>query len=222
VIKNTNKKSIGFIFGPNGVGKGTLADNICDEFNYYHFSMGVVIGKWANERGHKKIREQIDEGEFVDDEHIREALLEKVESLRHRNIIFDGVPRKITQVKLIKEVCEKFGYDVDWAIVLDASMDVIVERLTERVVAPDGKIYHLKYNPPPKKYSPDELVTRPDDRPEIVKKRYKYYVEHTLESLNNDYFEEVPTLKIDATKTIAQVTAEAEKFVKKICESKED
>lgn len=220
MTENATKKSIGFIFGPNGVGKGTLADNICEEFGYYHFSMGVVIGKYANERGHKMIREQIDDGEFVDDEHINEALFEAVENLKHKNIIFDGVPRKASQVKFIKEICEQFGYTVDWIIVLSAPEEVIVERLTERVVAPDGKIYHLKYSPPPKKYLADQLITRPDDRPEIVRKRYHYYMMHTLESLSASYFADVPTLSIDATKSIGQVTRDAEDFVGELREKK--
>jgi adenylate kinase len=219
VLRDVTKKSIGFIFGPNGVGKGTLADLVSEKFQYYHYNMGAVVREYADMRGHEDIKKLVDNGILVDDEFIHDTLLDKIEHLRYQNIVFDGVPRRNVQVSFMQEICDKHGFSPEWVIVLHAPMDVIMERLTERVMAPDGKVYHLRYNPPPAHYKPEELVTRPDDRPEVVQKRYEDYVTLSLECLSHPFFLDIPTFTIDATKSISEVCHQAELFLTDIHEN---
>jgi adenylate kinase len=218
MLRDVTKKSIGFIFGPNGVGKGTLADVISEKFQYVHYSMGVVVRDYALERGHEQVKELVNNGILVDDEIIREALHEKVDHLRYDNIVFDGVPRKLSQVEFMQEICEKHNFSAEWVIVLSAPLDVLIERLSERVMGPDGKVYHLRYSPPPAHIKPEELTTRPDDRPEVIKKRYEDYMALTLECLSHPFFLEIPTISINATQSIERVCDEGVQFVSDIYE----
>lgn len=216
VLRDMRKKSIGFIFGPNGVGKGTLAETISEKFEYYHYNMGEVVREFADKKGNEEIKQLVDNGILVDDDFIHSSLAEKIKELRYDNIVFDGVPRKFSQVHFIQELCEYHGYSPEWVIVLNAPVEVILERLSQRVMGPDGKVYHLTYNPPPAHFTPDQLHTRPDDRAEVVQKRYEDYVTLTLECLSHPFFLDIPTLNIDATQSITKVCEKATDFIAEI------
>ena len=62
---------------------------------------------------------------------------------------------------------------LDVVIQIDVARELLVERATlRRMDRQTGRIYHLKYNPPP---AGVEVVHREDDREETVKKRLDEY-----------------------------------------------
>lgn len=211
------QKYIGFIFGPNGSGKGTLAKKLAEENDYTYISNGRVIRDWAEANNRKDLLEMIDEGEFIDDKTVSHILEEKFKTISHnQKLLIEGVPRKASQVSFIAELSKKYNFKPLWVIVLHAPLEVLIDRVKDRVFAPDGHVYHMTLNPPPKKYKLSELYTRLDDRPEIVRKRFEYYITHTLECVSDEYFLNAQIKTIDATKPISDVFEEGRHFIKEV------
>lgn len=212
------KKKIGIIFGPNGAGKGTLAERLCIEYDYAYLNMGQTIREWINKdlEKNRHLRKEINNGNLIDDTVVEEALREKFESIhksKHKDMVFDGLPRRRTQVAFIKDLCEKYDYSIEWIIVLSISLEEVLERVSQRVVAPDGTVYHYKFNPPPAEIDPKTLKHRKDDRPAIVKKRYNELMINSLDCLSHPFFKDVKVANIDASESIEQVFDEACAFL---------
>ena len=211
------KKNIYFIFGPNASGKGTLSQHLSDKYGYYHLNAGNCLRDWAATNNRFEILDTIDDGEFVPDDVMRAALEDKFTQIGHLiDVMMDGFPRKLSQINILRDICKKYDYEPKFMIILNVPLEVVVERVKERVTAPDGNVYHMTLNPPPKQFKMSELHPRPDDAPGIVEKRYEFYVTHTLEVLSDQFFKDIKVCSIDATKSIPEVFEEAEKFVKSL------
>ena len=79
---------------------------------------------------------------------------------------------------------ESEGINIDHVIEIDVADEEIVQRLSGRRQHPaSGRIYHLVYNPPKVEGKDDEtgedLVQRPDDQEETIRKRLKAYHSET-------------------------------------------
>ena len=79
---------------------------------------------------------------------------------------------------------ESEGIKIDHVIEIDVADEEIVQRLSGRRQHPaSGRIYHLVYNPPKVEGKDDEtgedLVQRPDDQEETIRKRLKAYHSET-------------------------------------------
>jgi adenylate kinase len=208
------KKIIGFIFGPNGSGKGTLARHIAESYGYCHINTGRCLREWAEKNNRKDIIKLIDNGDFVEDLLVEVALRERFEKLMsYKGVIIEGVPRKLSQVNMIQRICKDFNFVPEFLMILNVPLDILIDRVKDRVVAPDGHVYHMKLNPPPKHFKLSELHTRPDDCVEIVKKRYESYISMTLECISDGFFLNSKVLSIDSTKPINEVFTIADNFL---------
>ena len=91
------------IFGPPGAGKGTQANNLVKEFNLNKVSTGDLLRKEIKKKTKLgiDIENIINKGNLVSDEIINN-LLENISSKKenHNRLIFDGYPRKLSQVKI--------------------------------------------------------------------------------------------------------------------------
>ena len=188
--------------GPPGAGKGTQAQRLAKEKGFVHISTGDLLRE-AVQKGTplgKKAKEYMDRGELVSDDLII-ALIEEVFP-EHGNVIFDGFPRTIKQAEALDEMLQKKGMKVDHVLLFELSDEEIIERLSGRRIDPKtGKVYHIKYNPPPPGV---EVIQRDDDKPEVIKNRLKVYREQTAPLI--EYYEKKGILrKIDASKPVEEV-----------------
>ena len=188
--------------GPPGAGKGTQAQRLAKEKGFVHISTGDLLRE-AVQKGTplgKKAKEYMDRGELVPDDLII-ALIEEVFP-EHGNVIFDGFPRTIKQAEALDEMLRKKGMKVDHVLLFELSDEEIIERLSGRRIDPKtGKVYHIKYNPPPPGV---EVIQRDDDKPEVIKNRLKVYREQTAPLI--EYYEKKGILrKIDASKPVEEV-----------------
>jgi adenylate kinase len=172
------------IFGPQGSGKGTQAKLVSEKFNLFYFQSGEFLREKA--KSDPRVDEIINQrGEMIPDEEmfllLKNYLTEKLPSLD--NFIMDGYPRSLKQYELLSAWLKEKGGKVDIAILLVISDEESVRRLSARVVCEKcGTIYNLITNPPPgeKCVCGGNLVQRPDDTPEAIKKRLADY--HTITS----------------------------------------
>lgn len=196
------------LLGAPGSGKGTQAAALVKHFGYNHVSTGDLLRKEIAEESElgKRVQSIMDAGNLVDDQTVLE-LLSKNCDVFNSSYIFDGFPRNLEQAQLLDKVVLKETASL--AILFDLDLEVIVERIVNRRVAPkSGEIYNLISRPPKKEgvcdVSGEPLIQRKDDNEETVRNRLKVYEEAINPVLN--YYESKGILrKIDASLASHQV-----------------
>jgi len=175
--------------GPPGVGKGTQASRLAQEFSIPHISTGDILReeiKAGTELG-RLAQSFIDDGNLVPDRVAVDIIRRRLRQPDTRNgYILDGFPRTVPQAEMFEKLLEELGSRLDRVIYLEASEEVLVKRLGgRRVCRSCGKIFHL-VNMPPKvdgvcDLCGGELYQRPDDEPDSVRHRFRVYQEKTAD-----------------------------------------
>ena len=189
------------IFGPPGAGKGTQANNLVKEFNLNKVSTGDLLRKEIKKKTKLgiDIENIINKGKLVSDEIINK-LLENISSKKenHNRLIFDGYPRKLSQVKNLDKMLNKHNQKISCVLNLKVEKDVIVKRILGREVCSKcGNIFNKFFYPANKNtHGCDSkfLEKRSDDNEETVIKRLETYTDITSPIL--DYYEKQNLLTI--------------------------
>lgn len=193
--------------GPPGAGKGTQAEKLVEEKGFVQLSTGDILReavKKGTDLG-KKAKEYMDAGKLVPDDLIIEIIEEKLKELEGKDIILDGFPRTIPQAEALEKMLPHVGRKLDAVILFDVPDEVVIERISGRRIDPKtGKVYHVKYNPPPPGV---EVIQRDDDKEEVVRNRLKVYHEQTAPLI--EFYKNKNILKVlDATKPPQEVYKE--------------
>ena len=162
--------------GPPGSGKGTQSEALRERLGVPQISTGDML-RAARKAGTPLGREAdafMSAGKLVPDEVVIGLVEERVEQAdAQKGFILDGFPRTVPQADALAALLGRLGKPLDRVVQIDVPRELLVERATlRRTDKRTGRIYHLKYSPPP----PDaELEQRADDREETVKKRIEEY-----------------------------------------------
>lgn len=192
--------------GPPGSGKGTQAEHICQKYGIPQVSTGDML-RAAKRAGtlDPKYLAIMDSGKLVPDEAIIELIEGRLQAPDTQpGFLLDGFPRTVPQAEALDALLAKKGLKLDRVVQLDVPRELLFERLVNRRTdKKTGKIYHLKYNPPP---ADAELEHRADDMPETVNKRQDAYEAQTAALL--PYYEAKGLLKrVDGVGKPDEVTA---------------
>ena len=176
------------LLGAPGAGKGTLAGAIKDQLGVLHISTGDLIRaeiKAGSAIG-LEIKRYVESGGLVPDDVVTRMIEEKVKATvsGSKGLMFDGFPRTSAQASDLDHVLAVNGSAIDFALYLEASIDVVLQRLTgRRVCKKCGALFHLTNVPPKKAGICDacggELYQRADDNQETILKRMAVYNEQT-------------------------------------------
>lgn len=174
------------LLGPPGSGKGTQAKNLSRYFNLPHISTGDLL----REQIHKKttlgktVAIYMQKGQLVPDEIILHMLFERTSvSDCQKGYILDGFPRTLAQAEKLQVYFEQNQLE-PFVFNLDLSDQMIIKRLSNRLIcAKCHTPYHL-FNSPPKKAGicdtcHTNLIYRSDDQPEVVSNRLRVYHNQT-------------------------------------------
>ncbi len=166
------------LIGPPGAGKGTQAARLVERFRIPHISTGDMFRaavKAGTPLG-KQADEYMKSGGLVPDELTIAMLLERIaEPDAREGFMLDGFPRTLPQAEALDRALEGAGVKLDLCLVIEVPDELIVERAVGRRTDPEtGKIYHLKFNPPPAEIAA-RLVHRKDDTEEASRKRLATY-----------------------------------------------
>lgn len=166
------------VMGVQGCGKGTQAKLLAGRFDLIHICVGDIF-RW-NIQSHTKlaarIKRIVNAGRLVPDDIVEEVVQRRL--LEHDwnyGFVLDGFPRNRPQSEFFLE-----SYDTDAVVLIEASDDVVLERvLARRLCSRCGLDYNLIFHRPD---NPDEcdvchgqLVARADDVEEVIRKRIADY-----------------------------------------------
>jgi adenylate kinase len=193
------------LFGSPGSGKGTQAKLLGQCLSGPHISTGDML------RGHiaaddeigKEAQRLIKAGKLVPDEMVNVLVRERLKAADCcGGVILDGYPRTVNQAKVLLGLMGEDGFRAS-VVHLVVDYEKIVSRLSGRRQCPVcGTLYNLTTNPPKVAGICDKdgttLVTREDDREEVIRERLHEYDVQTVPILN--FFREsgVPLFEVNA------------------------
>ena len=176
------------IFGPPGAGKGTQAPRLAARLAVPHIATGDMLR--AHVKGNTALgieaKGYMDAGELVPDDLVVRMLGERIaEPDAAGGFLLDGFPRTVPQAVALDAMLVERGRALDFVLVLDVSEEEVVRRISGRLVAKNGRIYHELYDPPKVPGVDDDeglpLERRPDDEADVVRNRYRnVYLAQTL------------------------------------------
>lgn len=171
------------LLGPPGAGKGTQAHLICHHFNIPQISTGDMLRAAVQAQTELGLlaKNIMDKGALVPDHLMIELVKHRIlETDCANGFLLDGFPRTLEQAEALK----KSDITIDYVIELDLDDEIIVKRMTGRLVHPgSGRVYHKEFNPPriagQDDITGENLISRKDDQEETVRKRLTIYHEQT-------------------------------------------
>jgi adenylate kinase len=183
------------LLGPPGAGKGTQAKRIRERYQIPHVSTGDLLREnvaLGTELG-QAAKAVMARGELVSDDLVCNMVRERLlQADCKRGYVLDGFPRTAAQAGWLDALLEHEIFDNPratraWPIVirLDVDYNQLLLRITGRRSCPTcGRIYNVHFQPPRADEICDEshgtkLVTRNDDRLEIIQPRLTAYQEQT-------------------------------------------
>ncbi|HDZ77060.1 MAG TPA: adenylate kinase [Candidatus Omnitrophica bacterium] len=193
------------LLGPPGAGKGTQAKSLKSYFNLIHISTGDLLRKAVSENTKLGVeaKEFIERGDLVPDKLVIELINERLSKPDvSRGFILDGFPRNDSQADILDKMLQKKNIILNYVVYLEASEEIIIQRLSgRRVCRSCHENFHVKNMPTKVEGICDicggELYRRSDDQEEAIRNRLKIYTEKT-ESLVDYYSSQEKLLKIDA------------------------
>ena len=179
------------IFGAPGAGKGTYSSRLQAKLGVEVIATGDIFRELMKEDSElgRKVRSYVEKGLLVPDEVVEEVLKQRFSKIpKGKGFILDGYPRTLKQAKILDSITK-----IDVILLLDVPDWIIIERLsTRRICRNCGTVYNIRFLKPKVEDVCDKcggpLYQRPDDNPEVIKKRLQVYQEQTKPLL--EYFKE--------------------------------
>ncbi len=173
--------------GPPGSGKGTQAKRLASRFGIPHISTGDMLREAVADGTELGLQAApiMASGGLVSDDLMIGIIKERLARPdAGPGFILDGFPRTIVQAEKLDGIVGN-GTDPLRVLQLLVPDDAIVRRITlRRTCAQCGAIYHLENNPPANDSVCDrcgaEVIARPDDTEEAVRKRLESFHRQTM------------------------------------------
>lgn len=208
------------ILGPPGSGKGTQAVRIADAIGLKHLSTGDLLREavaGGMELG-LKAGDYMSRGLLVPDGIMLGLIEEELGTLGDAGWILDGFPRTLEQAEALSAMLEEHGLKIDGVILIEVEEELVIKRLSSRLVCPNCKAVYGIDNMDAVSDGRcgdcgTELVKRPDDEEETIRRRLHVYEEQTAPVV--DYYRGRGGLKkVDGAGKIDEITAEIVRVLK--------
>ncbi|RUS16176.1 adenylate kinase-domain-containing protein [Endogone sp. FLAS-F59071] len=176
------------IMGPPGAGKGTQAPLIKEKFNVCHLATGDMLRAAVSAKTPMGLeaKKVMDAGGLVSDEIMVGMIKDNLENNKECQLgfILDGFPRTVPQAEKLDEMLESKKQALSCAVELNIDDNLLVSRITGRLIHPaSGRSYHKEFNPPKVPNTDDvtgePLIQRSDDNEATLKKRLVTYHQMT-------------------------------------------
>ena len=174
------------ILGAPGSGKGTQAARIAKRLGLRHLSTGDMLREAVARKTElgAEAESYMKGGLLVPDDLILGLIGEELKKDETRGWILDGFPRTLAQAEALEKLLAGRGETIDRVLDIEVDPELIVKRLASRRVCPKCKaVYNLDTIKTKVRGTCDlcgeELVKRPDDEEETVRRRLRVYEEQT-------------------------------------------
>ena len=176
------------LLGPPGAGKGTLAGSLKEKLGFLHISTGDMLRDEMASGSSlgREVKSYVDNGKLVPDDVVIKIIETKLtgDTQVKSGFMLDGFPRTITQAKDLDKILKRIRQPLQYAFYLEASLPVILQRLTGRRVCKNcGALFHIQNKPPKTENVCDEcsgpLYQRPDDNEATIRTRMDVYRKNT-------------------------------------------
>tara|TARA_X000000950_G_scaffold158219_1_gene194029 strand:- start:105 stop:656 length:552 start_codon:yes stop_codon:yes gene_type:complete len=176
------------LFGPPGCGKGTQATFISDSLAIPHLSTGDMLRSAVGSGSEigMKAKNIMERGGLVSDEIVLSIVEERIAKNDCENgFILDGFPRTVNQAEKLDLLLSN-SHKLDCVLRIKVDEDEIIKRLIDRA--------------------------REDDKPEIIKNRFKTYNSET-QPLIPFYEERKILFNINGMQKIEKVSEDIKKVI---------
>jgi adenylate kinase len=214
------------LLGAPGVGKGTQAKQLMEEFGIPQISTGDILRAIKNDPAKantpvgSKAKALMDTGSLVPDDIVNSLVADRLkEPDTEHGYILDGFPRTLIQAEWLDRQLVAYLLPVV-AVNIVVPEKVLLERITGRRISSAGRIYNIYTNPPKTEGVCDvdgsKLEQRADDTEEVFHKRMsefrdntaaviEYYREHgnRFAEVNGD--QDIEQVKADIRSTLLKL-----------------
>jgi adenylate kinase len=231
-IVQTDTRKVGpvILFGPPGAGKGTQSKKLVEVLGIPQISTGDILRENVANGTEWGLRAKaaMESGSLVSDDIVCAMVAERLTKPdTGRGFILDGFPRTVAQAewldkllsgKVFESTHTHVACDVPPVVIsIKVDYNQLLQRLTGRRTCPVcGTIYNVYSKPPKVADTCDlegaKLVTRQDDREEVIAGRLKAYEQQTR-PLETYYRSQGRLFELNGDAPMARVTEEMLNFI---------
>jgi len=168
------------LIGPPGAGKGTQAPKIRDKYCICHLATGDMLREQVAQKTPLGVEAKkiMDAGGLVSDEIMVGMIRDQLENNKacKNGFVLDGFPRTVPQAEKLDGMLSDRKETLDSVVQLNIVDQLLISRITGRLIHPaSGRTYHKEFHPPKKPMTDDvtgePLIQRSDDNVETLRKR---------------------------------------------------
>ncbi|MDQ6971158.1 MAG: adenylate kinase [Mariprofundaceae bacterium] len=200
------------LFGPPGAGKGTQGARLAEQTGIAPIAMGDMLRQAVGDKTQLGLEAKayMDAGKLVPDAVVIGMIEQTITGKdAPEGFLLDGFPRNVVQAQALDAMLGKNGLQLDRVVFLDASENLLLERLSGRMICKAcGFGFHRHYSPPREEGRCDrcggDLYQRDDDREAVINQRLQVYQEQTAPLLDY-YSHQAAFRRVDADGGVQEV-----------------
>lgn len=175
------------LFGPPGSGKTSVVRSLTLNRRVAIIETGNLLAREvrAGTRIGRQIKQDKAAGKLVPTDVVKDVVRAELKRVAGEVILFDGFPRHLEQVQVFLQLLKRHHLKLGLVLVLNLDLRTATQRIAGRRFCPGcGALYNLHTDPPKVARKCDscgrQLLRRPDDRAEIVRRRFGTYRRETV------------------------------------------